>query len=425
VDPERASLLPFVPGATPVAVAGAQGRHLRTSGGRAILDAGGGAVVANIGHGRPEIAEAAAAALTGAGYVIPLWATEWRVRLIERLRASWLPAGITRCLFTSGGSEAVDTAVRVARQHHLAAGRPGRWKVIGLSTSYHGATLATLAVGNHDRRRAPFGPLLVDLPKVDPADPDALAKAIEAEGPDTVAAFIAEPVSGASGAGLVPPDDYWPRVRAICDDHGVLLIADEVMTGFGRTGRRFAVEHWGVTPDILVGGKGLGGGYVPLGGVFATDAVVEPIAAAGEAVMFFTFSGSDVSCAVAERVLRILEDEALVERADAMGRVLRRRLEEVLGDHPNVADIRGLGLLQGVELVRDRHTGASFDGALTPRVVHEALQRDLWVYPAGSAAVPDAVLFGPPFTVTGDEVDAMVTRTRDAIDAAAASLPPR
>ena len=422
MEPARAARYPLIPGAAPPTIVGAEGSHLVTDDGRRILDAGGGAVVANIGHGRPEVVEAATAALTGGGYVVPLWATEWRVRLVERLTERWLPAGLTRCLFTAGGSESVDTAMRLARQHHVSAGRPGRWKVIGRSVSYHGATLATLAVANHDRRRGAFGPLLLDLPKADADDPEQLAKVIEAEGPDTVAAFIGEPISGASGGALVPPDGYWRRVREICDRYGVLLIADEVMTGFGRTGRRFCIEHWDVTPDILVAGKGLGGGYVAIGGVFATDAVVEPIAAAGDSVMFFTFSATDLSCAIADRVLQVLEEERLVERAAEVGALLRRRLEEELGAHPHVRDVRGLGLMLGVELVRDRADGRSWDGQLTPRVVAEALRRDLWVYPAGSAAVPDALLFGPPFTLSEDEVDEVVSRTRVALDAAVADL---
>jgi adenosylmethionine-8-amino-7-oxononanoate aminotransferase len=422
MEPGRAGRYPLIPGGEPLTITGGDGCHLLTDDGRRILDAGGGAVVVNIGHGRPEVVEAATAALTGGGYVVPLWATEWRVRLVERLTSSWLPAGLERCLFTAGGSESVDTAMRLARQHHLSAGRPERWKVIGRSTSYHGATLATLAVGGHDRRRAAFGPLLLDLPKAEADDAEALAKVIESEGPESVAAFIGEPISGASGGGLVPPDDYWPRVREVCDAYGVLLIADEVMTGFGRTGRRFAIEHWDVTPDILVAGKGLGGGYVAIGGVFATNAVVEPIAAAGDSVMFFTFSATDLSCAIADRVLQILEDERLVERCAEVGEVLRTRLIAELGSHPNVRDVRGQGLMLGVELVRDRATGASWGGRLAPAVVAEALRRDLWVYPAGSAAVPDALLFGPPFTITDDDIEVAVTRTRAALDAALAGL---
>jgi adenosylmethionine-8-amino-7-oxononanoate aminotransferase len=422
MEPSRLARYPFVPGPVPLVVAGGDGCYLLTDDGRRILDGGGGAVVANIGHGRPEPAEAAAAALTGHAYAVPVFATEARVRLIERLTGNWLPPELTRCLFVSGGSESVDSALRIARQHHVCRGDTDRWKVIGRSISYHGATLASLAVANHDRRRAGLGPMLFDWPKADPFDHEAVRKLVESEDPGTIAALIVEPVSGASGAALVPPDDYLPGLRQICDDHGILLISDEVMTGFGRTGMRFGVDHSAVVPDLLVGGKGLGGGYVPIGAVFATEAVVAPIAAAGQGVMYFTFSGADVVCAVADRVLRVMEDEDLVARAAEMGQLLRRHLDDALGGHPHVADIRGRGLMQGVELVDDRATGASFGGRLTPKVVAEALERDCWIYPAGSAAVPDGLLLGPPFTITPTEIERLVAVCVESIDAAVASV---
>lgn len=422
MDQSRLARYPFVPGPVPLMVTGGEGSWLHTADGRRILDGGGGAVVANIGHGRPEPAQAAAEALTGYAYAVPVFATEPRLRLIERLTASWLPDGLTRCLFVSGGSESVDSALRIARQHHACRGETGRTKVIGRAISYHGATLATLSVANHDRRRAGLEPFLHDWPKADPFDHEAVRKLVEAEDPGSIAAIIVEPVSGASGAALVPPDDYLPGLRSICDDHGILLISDEVMTGFGRTGARFGVDHQQVVPDILVGGKGLGGGYVPMGAVFATDAVVEPIAAAGQNVMYFTFSGSDVACAVADRVLRVLEDEDLVARAAAMGETLRQLLTEALGDHPNVADIRGRGLLQGLELVDDRDLHTTFGGRLSPRVVAEALERDCWIYPAGSAGVPDGILFGPAFTISEAELEQLVAVTAESIDAAVAAV---
>lgn len=422
MDQSRLSRFPFVPGPVPLAITGGEGVWLHTADGRRILDGAGGAVVANIGHGRPEPAQAAAEALTGYAYTVPPWATEPRVRLVERLVDRWLPEGLTRCLFVSGGSESVDTALRIARQHHLCRGDTDRTKVIGRAISYHGATLATLSVANHDRRRAGLEPLLHDWPKADPFDHEAVRKLIEAEDPATVAALIVEPVSGASGAALVPPDDYLPGLRAICDDHGILLISDEVMTGFGRTGAKFGVDHRHVVPDLLVGGKGLGGGYVPMGAVFATEAVVEPIAAANQSVMYFTFSGSDVACAVADRVLAIVEDEGLVARAAHQGEELHRLLTEALADHPHVADIRGQGLLRGLELVDDRDRHTTFGGKLTPLVVAEALQRDCWIYPAGSAGVPDGVLFGPAFTITTPELERLVAITAESIDAAVAAL---
>lgn len=419
---ERLAGFPFVPGGpVPPLITGGEGSWLFTADGRRILDAGGGAVVANIGHGRPEPARAAAEALEGGAYCVPLWATEPRLRLMDRLRASWLPPELTRCLFVSGGTESVETALRVARQHHSARGDVDRWKVVGRSVSYHGASLGTLAVANHDRRRAGLEPLLLDLPKADAVDAEAVRKLIEAEDPATVAAIVVEPVSGASGAALAPPDDYLPALRALCHEYGILLICDEVMTGFGRTGARFGSDLVGVVPDILVGGKGLGGGYVPMGGVFATEAVVEPLAAAGTTVMYYTFSGNDVSCAVADRVLQVMEDEDLVTRAAAMGQRFSDLLHEAFDDHPHVADVRGRGLLQGLELVADRETGASFGGTMALEVVAEALSRDCWIYPAGSAPVPDGLLYGPPFTVSDEELARIVEITGESIDAAVAA----
>lgn len=418
---DRVSKYPFIPGPVALNIVGGEGSYVIADNGRRILDAGGGAIVSNIGHGRAEPAEAAAAAITGGAYVVPTWSTDTRLNLIERLQGGWLPEGMNRCLFVSGGSESVDSAMRIARQHHVARGDMDRWKMIGRDISYHGSTLGTLAVANHDRRRSGLEPMLLDLPKASATDAEAVAKLIEAEDPSTIAAVLVEPVSGASGGALVPPDNYLPELRRICDEHGILLICDEVMSGFGRTGMNFGVDHAGVIPDLLVGGKGLGGGYVPIGGVFATDAVVEPIAAAGLNVMYFTFSGADVVCAVADRVLQIMEDEDLVTRAGHMGSVLARLLDEALGDHPNVIDRRGRGLLQGVELIKDKDTGASFGGELAPAVVAEALDRDCWIYPAGSAPVPDALLFGPTFTVSEPELESMVGICLESINAAVGS----
>jgi adenosylmethionine-8-amino-7-oxononanoate aminotransferase len=420
---ERASIYPFLPGTVPpITVTGGSGSYLHTADGRRILDGGGGAIVTNIGHGRPEPGETAMAAMSGAAYVVPVWATEARLSLIEHLQDRWLPDGLTRCMFVSGGSESVDSAMRIARQYHVARGDIDRWKVIGREISYHGATLATLSASNHDRRRATLEPLLTEQPKADFFDAESVRKLVETEDPATVAAIVVEPVSGASGGALVPPDDYLPGLRSICDDHGILLICDEVMTGFGRTGAKFGVDHVNVVPDLLVGGKGLGGGYVPMGAVFATDEVVAPIASEELTVMYFTFSGADVACGVADRVLTIMEDEDLVNRAAVMGERLATLLDDALGDHPNVIDRRGRGLMQGVELVRDRESGAHFDGALAPAAVAEALDRDCWIYPAGCAGVPDALLFGPPFTVSEAELESMVGIAAESIDAAVAGL---
>jgi adenosylmethionine-8-amino-7-oxononanoate aminotransferase len=438
MDAERARRLGFAskPGSTPLRIARTEGAWLYTEEGQAILDASGGAIVSNIGHGRREVAEAYAHELERASYLLPPFATESRVRLVERLVQRWLPAGLTRMAFTSGGSEAVDAALRVARAHHVSAGRPSRWKVIGRDLSYHGTTLATLAVGGHTKRRAGFEPWLADLPKAPacycyrcplrkayPSCAVACADEVEAAilraGADTVAAVIAEPIGGSTAGALVPPDEYWPKLADICRRHGVLLIADEVMTGFGRTGKKFAVDHWGVTPDILVGGKGLTGGYAPMGAVVASEAVVAPIIAAGQELMFFTYSAHPASCAAADRVLQIMEREALVARAATMGEKLGKRLSRLLA-HPNVGDVRGRGLLWAVELVADKATRAPFDAnvKLTEKVVAAGIAQGIFVYPGGVDPARDVITLGPAFTISEHEIDLIGERLERAIDGA-------
>jgi adenosylmethionine-8-amino-7-oxononanoate aminotransferase len=439
IDADAAARAGFVPlrGVSPFFVKGAKGNYLIARDGRRILDAGGGAIVVNIGHGRNEVAEVAARAIRELTYAIPPFATEARIRLVERLRENWLPRGLNRVGFTSGGSESVDAAIRLARSHHVAAGRDARWKVIGREQSYHGTTMATLAVGGHVNRQKGFEPLLLKFPKApshyclkcqlgrhDDGCVARAAKGLEEvilrEGPDTVAAFIAEPVVGGAAGAVVPPPDYWPKVRETCSKYGVLLIADEVMSGFGRTGRKFAVDHWGVTPDIMTGGKGLAGGYAPIGGVYATDAVIEPMIEAGMDMMFYTFTGHHASCAIADQVLEIMEREDLVARAARMGDLLRERLAR-LEAHPNVAEVRGLGLLQAVELVRDKETLERFPASerFVQRVSSIGLQKGVFFYPAGSGEAQDIVLLGPPFTITEDEIDMLATVLEETIDLAA------
>ncbi len=438
MEPQRTQAYPFVaaPGQIPLAISRAEGSYLFTSDGRRILDAAGGAIVANIGHGRREVGEAFARASAELSYVVPPFATEDRVRLVERLVADWLPAGVTRAAFTSGGSEAMDAAIRLARQHHLSSGRPERWKVIGRELSYHGTTLATLAIGGHTKRRAGFEPWLTDLakapavycarcplgkayPSCELACADEVEAIFEREGPDTIAAFVAEPIGGSTAGALTPPDDYWPRVAEICRRHGVLLIADEVMSGFGRTGRRFAVDHWNVIPDILVSGKGLTAGYAPMGGLFARPEVVDPIGRNGDPLMFFTYSAHPASCAAADKVLEIMQREGLVERAHEMGLRLRQRLQG-LESHPNVGEIRGRGLLLGIELVRDRATMEAFpaEANLTNKVVGACFGAGVSVYPGGCGPARDVITLGPPFIIGDEEIDLIGKALEFGIDAA-------
>jgi adenosylmethionine-8-amino-7-oxononanoate aminotransferase len=401
-DPSRYS---FVPGAaTYPTIVGGAGSHLHTADGRRILDGAGGAIVGNVGWGREEVAEAIAAAAHGAAYSIPLWPTPHRLALHDRLVERWLPEGFGHVFFTSGGSESTDSALRLARAYQVAKGRPGRWKVVGRHPSYHGMTLGTIAVASHTARQAGFEPLLLPFPKVPWDDPEAVVRIIEQEDPATIAGFIAEPITGAAGACLTASDEYWRVVTETCRRHDILLIADEVMTGYGRTGLKFGHQHFPFEPDVIVGGKGLGGGYVPLGAVAARDEVAEALRTSG--FMYFTFTGNDVACAAAVAVLDIVERESLVARVAEVGPLLEQRLRAALDTHPLVGEIRGRGLFYGIEVACNRDL-----------VVGAALDRDLWVYPAGSGPVPNAVMVAPPFVVTEAEIDQIVGTLRAALDA--------
>ncbi|MFM2070255.1 MAG: hypothetical protein RLZZ623_518 [Actinomycetota bacterium] len=401
-DPNRYA---FVPTTAPLpTIVGGSGCFLHTADGRRILDGAAGAIVGNVGWGRAEVADAAREAMAACGYVVPLWPTPWRLELRDRLVERWLPEGFTNVFFTSGGSESTDSALRLARAYQVGKGRTERWKVIGRHPSYHGMTLGTMSAASHLGRQAGYEPLLLPFPKVPWDDPEQVVKVFEQEDPATIAGFIAEPITGAAGACLTASDEYWRVVTELCHEHDVLLIADEVMTGYGRTGLNFGHQHFPFVPDVVVGGKGLGGGYVPLGAVATRAGVAEVLQNAG--FMYFTFTGNDASCAAASAVLEIMEREHLVERSRLMGEVLGARLRDEFADHPTVTDIRGRGLFYGIELDCNRDA-----------VVAAAMERDCWVYPAGSGPVPNAVMVAPAFVVTDDEIDQLVSVLRASIDA--------
>jgi adenosylmethionine-8-amino-7-oxononanoate aminotransferase len=426
---------PFISTGRTLEIAGAEGAYLIQRDGRRLLDAAGGAIVANIGHGRDSVAQAVYRATRDTTYVVPPWLTPERRRLVERLRRDWLPASFGHIHFTCGGSEGIETAMKIAVQHHAARGDSARHKIIGRSVSYHGTTLATTAVGGHTARKFGLAHVLEEYPSAPTPYPlhcplgphhrdagrfyvDALAELIDAEGPQQIAAFLAEPITGSSGGAIVPPDDYWPAVRELCDRHGILLIMDEVMTGFGRTGKPFGFQHWPIEPDIFVSGKGLAGGYAPIVGVFARDAVAEPIAAAGMNVMFHTFGAHPAACAAADEVLRILTDERLIERAARIGETLRARLVAAFDNHPHVVEVRGRGLLQALEIVADRATLTPFpiSANVTNRVIGAALKRGVFFYMGGTGDVRDIVCIGPPFTIDERDVDTIVSVLSESVD---------
>ncbi|MFP6817282.1 MAG: aminotransferase class III-fold pyridoxal phosphate-dependent enzyme [Pseudomonadales bacterium] len=405
-------------GRSALSIERASGVHLYTAAGDEILDAAGGAIVANIGHGRQRVVDKVAEATLNYTYVVPPWITPSRRALVDALEADWLPAELSRIHITSGGSEAVESALKLALQYHAARGETSRSQIISRSVSYHGTTVATTAISGHPARKKGLEHALAQYPSVATPYPlrcelgshhpdagryyaDLVRETILSAGPETVAGFLAEPISGSSGGAIVPPADYWPRVRKICDEFDVLLILDEVMTGFGRTGLPFGYQHWSITPDILVSGKGLAGGYAPLGGVFATEAIGSAIETAGMNVMFHTFGAHPAACAAGAEVLNIIVEERLIERAARMGTLLHDRLVEVFAEHPHVAEVRGEGLLQAIEVVADRDTLLQFPIAdnITSRIVAKGLENGVFYYGGGTGEVRDIICMGPPFIV--------------------------
>jgi adenosylmethionine-8-amino-7-oxononanoate aminotransferase len=424
----------------PVAVR-AEGATIWDADGRPYLDGAGGAVVVGIGHGRASVAAVMAEQAARVAYAHGTAFTSEPLERYAAALAPHLPLDDPAIYPVAGGSEAMESALKLARAYHVARGETERWIVIARWGSYHGNSLGALDLSGRKPLRRPYEAWLGRFRHVSAAYPyragepganalgdpvelaDELERAIDAAGPGTVAAFVAEPIVGATLAAAVPPEGYWPAIAEVCRRHGVLLIADEVMTGFGRTGRWFGVEHWGVRPDVLVGAKGATSGYFPFGLVAASGAVRDAVLEGGGFVHGFTYSHHVVGSAVAAEVLRILEDERLVEAAATKGDRLRSLLDERLAGHPNVGEIRGRGLLLGVELVADRETRAPFPRAerLTERVVRAGKDAGVLLYSGTGLADGtngDAILLGPPFVVTDDELVAIADRLTAAIEAA-------
>ena len=427
---------------TPAVAVRGQGVWIHDSAGRAYLDGSGGAAVSCLGHNHPDVQAALHAQIDALAYAhTSFFTTEVAEKLAARLVAD-APAGTSHAYFVSGGSEAVEAALKMARQYFVEIGQPQRRHIIARRQSYHGNTLGALAVGGNAWRRAQFAPLLIEVEHVSPcyayrdqredetADQYGARLAQELEdtiqrlGPDTVMAFVAEPVVGATSGAVTAVPGYFRRIRDVCDRHGVLLIADEVMCGMGRTGTLYAVELEGVTPDLITIAKGLGGGYQPIGAVMAQQHIVD---AMQQGTGFFqhghTYLGHAMACAASLAVQDVIRRDGLLERVRAQGAGLRQRLEQALGTHPHVGDIRGRGLFMGLELVRDRARKAAFDPALSlhARIKREAMARGLMVYPMGGTIdgrQGDHVLLAPPFIISDDEHDQLTERLAGAIDAA-------
>jgi adenosylmethionine-8-amino-7-oxononanoate aminotransferase len=387
-----------------------------------------------VGHGRKELAETAARQMGELAFSNSYtgYANIPSIHLAEKLMSLVYP-NMQAAFFCNSGSEAVEGAVKAARFYWHLQGRPDKTKIIARREAYHGGTIgATTATGLpafHQR----FGPLAEGFVRVDTCYPyrcahcqgaddcnlacaDDIEQVILREGPETVAAVVAEPVHGAGGV-IPPTPGYWPRLREIGDRHDVLLIADEVITGFGRTGRWFALEHWGVQPDLMTVAKAITSAYVPLAAFIVSDRVHEAILAAPPDAKFmhgYTNAGHPTACAVALRNLQILEEESLVEHAAAMGERLLRGLE-TMRELPHVGEVRGLGLIAAVELVADKSTRASFDPAqnVGVRVLREMRRRGVITRVKG-----DSVLLAPPLITKPEQIDRIIDVTGDSIQAA-------
>jgi adenosylmethionine-8-amino-7-oxononanoate aminotransferase len=418
-----------------------EGIYLFDESGKRYIDGSSGAMVSNIGHSNPRVLAKMQAQMQRATFGYRLHFRTHPSEDLAKKTVSLMPKGLERVFFVSGGSEAVESAVKLARQYALTQGQGARYKVISRFPSYHGCTFGALDLTGYDPLRQPFAPMMAGMPKV--AAPatyldrdnlseeerglkyaDLLREQILAQGPETVLAFIMEPVGGASTGALVAPDSYYHRVREICDEFGVLLIYDEVMTGAGRTGRFLAAEHWGITPDIVALSKGFGAGYAPLGAMVAGARLVDPVLDAGGFAHGFTYAGNPMACAAGLAVLEEMEDYGLVDNAARMGSLLMAQLQGLMARYPFIGDVRGKGLLTAFELVADRETMAPLDPGLNAytRLVEHAYARGLILYArrtrGGTAG--DHFLVAPPLIITAPQIDELMAILRDALDAFAA-----
>jgi adenosylmethionine-8-amino-7-oxononanoate aminotransferase len=427
----------------PPKAVGGDGVWLIAEDGRRILDGSGGAAVSCLGHQHPRVIEAIARQASKLAYAhTGFFSSEPAEELAERLVGDE-PGGLGYAYLVSGGSEAIEASIKLARQYFIERGQPQRQRFIARRQSYHGNTLGALAAGGNAWRREAYAPLLSSaFSHVTPAfayhekrDDESeaefvarLAAELEAEfqrlGPDTVAAFIAEPVVGATSGCVPPPEGYFKAVRDICDRHGALLILDEVMCGMGRTGTLHAWQQDGIAPDIQAVAKGLGGGYQPIGAMLANAGIIDTIRQGSGALQHgHTYLAHPIACAAALEVQRIIDEENLLERVRDLGSTLERRLTERFGNHRHVGDIRGRGLFQAIELVADRASRAPFDPGLklNQRIKAAALERGLACYPAGGTVdgrSGDHVLLAPPYIATSADIDMIVDRLGAAVDSA-------
>ncbi len=411
----------------PVAVR-AEGCWIVAADGRRYLDASGQAAVVSIGHGVPEIGRAMAEQSDRIAFA---HTTQFHSESAEQLAARVLalaPRNFQnggRVYFTSGGSEATETSIKLARQYFLESNQPTRYRIVSRKQSYHGSTLGAMTVSGNVGRRAPYAPMIPEWGHVAPcfcyhcpfskaypecnlACADDLDVFLQANDASTVAAFIFEPVVGATLGAVAAVEGYTTRIAEICRKHGILLIADEVMSGMGRTGQPFACQHWGLEPDIILTGKGIASGYAPLGAVLVAPRVVDAFERGTATFMHgFTYQSHPVSTAAGNAVFDYLEAHKLFDRVTPTGEALRKSLS-LLESHPHVGQVRGLGLLQAVEFVKDKSTREPFprESGIAEKIRQAALEKNVLTYPSQGAVDGirgDHVLLAPPFIITAQE----------------------
>lgn len=429
----------------PVAVSG-DGMIIRDMAGKEYIDASGGAAVSCLGHRHPDVLAAMRNQLDQLEYAHTSFFTTEAAELLAEDLVAHAPNGLDRVYLISGGSEATETALKLARQYFVERDEPGRTKFIARFQGYHGNTLGALSVSGNLRRRGPFEPILFKSHHIEPCfayrykrhdetdeeygcrAADALEKKLLEIGPETVIGFIAETVVGSTAGAVTAAPGYFGRIRKICDRYGVLLILDEVMSGMGRTGTLHACEQEGISPDLLTLAKGLGGGYQPVGAVLFSDEIFDCIARGSATFMHgLSYIGHPVACAAALAVQRVIRRDGLLANVRRQGERLQNGLEERFGNHPNVGDVRGRGLFRAIELVVDRVEKTPFarSQAVAERIHRAAMERGLCVYPGVGTAdgqAGDHILIAPPFVVDGGAIDDIVERLGDAVDAALAGI---
>ncbi len=416
-----------------------EGIYLYDSDGKRYIDGSSGAVTTSIGHGVPDIIEAMHDQAKKVSFVYrSQFTSDPAEQLAEKLNELVDGDKDYWSFFVNSGSEATETAMKIAIQHWQEQGNYKKHKILSRWVSYHGITLGALSMSGHVSRRERFVSILENYPAVPApycyqcslnqsfpscqlACVNEIETAIKRIGSDQIAAFIAEPIIGAAGGVVVPPEGYYQQVREICNRYDILFIADEVMTGIGRTGEMFGLDHWGVQADIIALGKGMSAGYTAIAATLASDKVMKPILQGSNSVMSgHTYSANPQSAATALAVLQYIEKYGLVQKSKEQGEYLLQKLKSEVGDSPIVGDIRGKGLMIGVEFVSNKQTKHPFDKklAVTNKVVQKAREKGLLIYPSSAGRegfVGDAVIISPPFIITKNQIDDLVLILRKVV----------